>query len=116
MALHGDIMGRYPRFCDVVLRDDDLSTPDEASRRAYVQQYAPDDVLDQVMTYWQENLQAWVPRPETVEKSDYTQHARWMSALRELAPQAYKGLLAQWQEQHHRRRNLWKAMTHMGLD
>jgi hypothetical protein len=55
-------------------------------------------------------------RPEAAQKSDYTQHAHWMAALRELAPQSYEDLLNTWRVDHHRRRNLWEAMSRMGLD
>jgi hypothetical protein len=68
------------------------------------------------MGYWKAYLQNFVPRPESVEKADYTSHARWMVALRELAPQSYKVLLEKWRTDHHRRRNLWQAMAKAGLD
>jgi hypothetical protein len=38
-----------------------------------------------------------------------------MAALRELAPQDYQALLEKWRVDHHRRRNLWKAMDQAGL-
>jgi hypothetical protein len=50
------------------------------------------------------------------QKSDYTEHARWMAALKELAPRAYESLLDRWRVEHQRRRNLWKAMAKEGLD
>ncbi|MBD2771321.1 hypothetical protein [Iningainema tapete] len=49
------------------------------------------------------------------QKSDYTQHAAWMSALNELAPQDYQKLLSRWRVEHQRRSNLWKAMKNLGL-
>jgi hypothetical protein len=70
----------------------------------------------QVMGYWKAYLQNFVPKPENAHNSDYTQHAHWMAALRELAPQNYEALLANWRVDHHRRRNLWKAMSELGLD
>jgi hypothetical protein len=107
---------QYPKFYQVVVRPNELSSPDHTSRQAYLKQYAANDLLDQVMAYWKTHLQNFVPRPEAAQKSDYTQHAHWMAALRELAPQSYEDLLNTWRVDHHRRRNLWEAMSRMGLD
>src|SRR5579883_910412 len=105
----------YPQFYQVVIRPTDLSAPDDTSRRAYLQQYAPNDLWEKVMAYWKAQLHQFVPRPELSRNSDYTEHAQWMSALKELAPQTYKSLLAQWRVEHQRRRNLWKALEKLGL-
>ena len=115
MEMDDRTKNRYPRFRQVVLRPKELSTPDSASRQEYLKQYAPDDLLDRIMTYWKEHLQNFVPRPEMAEKSIYTEHARWMAALKELAPRSYEALLDKWRVDHRRRRNLWAAMEEMGL-
>jgi hypothetical protein len=47
------------------------------------------------MNYWKMYLHLFVPKPECAEKSDYTSHAKWMMALRELSPQDYKTILSQ---------------------
>jgi hypothetical protein len=107
---------QYPQFYAVVIRPGELKSPDQTSRRAYLKQYASDDLIYQVMGYWKAYLQNFVPRPESVEKADYTSHARWMVALRELVPQSYEVLLEKWRIDHHRRRNLWQAMAKAGLD
>lgn len=106
---------RYPRFYGVVIRPGELKSPDQVSRRMYLKQFAGDDLMNQVMGYWKAYLKNFVPRPDLAEKSVYTSHARWMTALQELAPTDYETLLEQWHVQHHRRRNLWKAMTEAGL-
>ncbi|MBV8883825.1 MAG: hypothetical protein JO235_07470 [Chroococcidiopsidaceae cyanobacterium CP_BM_RX_35] len=38
-------------------------------------------------------LHHFVPKPESARKSDYTEHAHWMAALKELSPQNYETLL-----------------------
>jgi hypothetical protein len=105
----------YPRFFQIVIDPRNLSTQDDASRQAYLRQYAMDDLWDLVMAYWQENLHHLVPKPERAEKSVYTKHSQWMAALQELAPAAYITMLGQWQVAHKRRINLWKAMAEQGL-
>lgn len=113
--MSGERKDRYPKFYRFVVRPKELVTPDEASRQAYLKRYAPDDLWDRVMTYWKGHLHTWVPRPEMAQESEYTEHAQWMAALRELAPRAYEILLDQWRVEHRRRRNLWQAMEKMGL-
>jgi hypothetical protein len=99
-----------------VILPNQLSTRDDISRRTYLQEYAPPDLWERVMAYWQANLHNFVPRPDSSQSSDYTKNAQWMSALKELAPQNYDSLLSQWKVQHKRRPNLWKAMRNLGLD
>lgn len=106
----------YPKFYEVVILPNQLSTRDDISRRTYLQEYAPPDLWERVMAYWQANLHNFVPRPDSSQSSDYTKNAQWMSALKELAPQNYDSLVSQWKVQHKRRPNLWKAMRNLGLD
>jgi len=67
------------------------------------------------MAYWQAHLLNFVPGPEDAHKSDYTAHAQWLAALRELSPLNYETLLEEWRTEHHRRRNLWAALARLGL-
>ncbi|WP_235006944.1 hypothetical protein [Calothrix rhizosoleniae] len=104
-----------PRFYQVVIRPKDLSAADDKSRQMYLHEYAPDDLWERVMSYWREHLHNFVPKPELAQKSDYTEHAQWIAALKELNSDSYEILLKQWQVDHQRRRNLWKAMDKLGL-
>jgi hypothetical protein len=115
-ALNKEKQEQYPQFYQVVIRPGELSSADQVSRQAYLKQFASPDLLDRVMKYWQTHLQNFVPKPEAAKKSDYTSHARWMAALRELAPNSYETLLDKWRTEHHRRRNLWQAMASLGLN
>ncbi len=113
--ISGQYRQQYPQFFQVVIRPGELSTPDQPSRQTYLKQSAPPDLPQQVMAYWQAHLQHLAPRPEEAHKSDYTVHAQWLAALRELSPLGYEALLKQWQVEHHRRRNLWAALAKLGL-
>jgi hypothetical protein len=114
-TLEPDLKKQYPRFFDVVIKGRTTPSADSSSRQAYLKQYAASELPALVMNYWKKALRAIVPKPENVKKSNYTLHARWMTALRELAPQDYQTLLDQWKVDHQRRRNLWKAMAEQGL-
>ena len=105
----------YPAFYTTVIRPSELKFPGNDSRQAYLKQNATHDLSDQVMAYWKANLQTMVPDPKSAHKSDYTLHAQWVGVLRELAPDHYIALLDQWRTEHHRRRNLWKALAQLGL-
>jgi hypothetical protein len=105
----------YPQFYQVVILPKEFGMENDKSRQEYLAQYISGDFLDQVMNYWKTHLQNFVPKPESASKSDYTHHAQWMVALKELFPQGYETLLAQWRTDHQRRSNLWKAMKQVGL-
>jgi hypothetical protein len=96
------------------LTGNDLTETDQ-SRQNYLKRYASADLLEQVMNSWKAHLQNFVPTPEPASKSNYTNHARWMVALKEVSPQNYETLLAAWRNVHQRRSNLWKAMKQVGL-
>ena len=90
--INGQEQKSYPRFHSVVIRPGDLTSPDQDSRRTYLKQYAANDLLSQVMDYWKAHLKNFVPRPERAEKSVYTSHAQWMTALKELSLTDYETL------------------------
>lgn len=106
----------YPQFYRVVIRPQELKSQDERARRDYLQQYAPADLLERAIDYWKAHLHRFVPKPELAQKSNYTEHARSMAALKELSSQDYQILLASWRVDHKRRRNLWKAMKQVDLE
>jgi hypothetical protein len=105
----------YPQFDRVAIRPQEFSTQSDESRREYLKASTPDRLFDLVMNYWKVNLHQFVPKPELVQNAEYTTHARWMVALKELSPQDYETLLAQWKVIHKRRINLWKAMKQLGV-
>ncbi len=104
---------QYPKFYQVVL--DSLRQSPNKSRQTYLVEYISDELFDKVLDYWKNYLWTMIPKPEQAHKSDYATHAKWMAALKEMSPQKYQEILAQWQDLHHRRRNLWKAMAAEGL-
>jgi hypothetical protein len=105
----------YPQFDRVVVRPQEFSTQSDESRREYLKASAPDNLFDLVMNYWKVNLHQFVPKPESVQNGEYTKHAQWMVALKELSPQDYETLLTQWKVVYKRRINLWKAMKQVGV-
>jgi hypothetical protein len=105
----------YPQFDRVVIRPKEFSTQSDESRREYLKASVPDNFFDLVMNYWKVNLHQFVPKPESVQNGEYTNHAQWMVALKELSPENYETLLGQWKVAHKRRINLWKAMKQMGV-
>jgi hypothetical protein len=106
----------YPQFDRVVIRPQEFSSQSDESRREYLKASVPDNLFDLVMNYWQVNLHQFMPKPELVQNGEYSTHAEWMVALKELSPQDYETLLAQWKVTHKRRINLWKAMKQMGVN
>jgi hypothetical protein len=105
----------YAQFDRVVIRPKEFSTQSDESRREYLKASVPNNFFDLVMNYWKVNLHKFMPKPESVQNGEYTTHAQWMVALKELSPQDFETLLAQWKVAHKRRINLWKAMKEMGV-
>ena len=113
--IRGENWNQYPYFQSVVLVPTSLKTSDANSRQLFLKNLAPNHLWNQVMAYWEVHLEYWIPKPEMASKSDYTEPAKWLAALRELSPTSYQNLLAQWRIQHKQRRNLWKALEKIGL-
>ena len=67
-AIEGHKRLSYPTFYQVVIRMDELSALDDASRQAYLQQFAPDDLWRQVMDYWKTHLHHFIPDPKSAQK------------------------------------------------
>jgi hypothetical protein len=88
--ISGGDKNQYPKFYEMVIRPNELTLPDQTFRQTYLKRYAQNDLLAQVMAYWKGHLQNFVPKPEDAQKLDYTHHAHWMAALRELAWAATK--------------------------
>ncbi|MDM8528580.1 hypothetical protein QUF58_10255 [Anaerolineales bacterium HSG24] len=114
-AFKPEMIAPYPKFRDVVFLYHSKHGDDYATRQLYLKQYISADTADQLMSYWKANIHRYVPNPKNVHKANYTDHAAWMGVLKELSPARYDTLLTQWQTEHHRRRNLWKAMREQGL-
>jgi hypothetical protein len=66
-----------------------------------------------VAPVWKQHLHTLVPLPGG-SGSDYRESAQWMKALSEVNPATYASLLARWQTEFRRRRNLWKDMASAG--
>ena len=93
----------------VLPEDSGMSLLDKVRCRA-LKDMGGDSCLSMAMQGWKRRLRAIVPDTEKSYKSDYSHHAQWMKAIYELSPDAYNGILAEWQEKHKRRRNLWRDM------
>lgn len=114
-AIAPTIPNQYPLFYEIAIPAQERDKDHANARQRYLKRYMPEDLIDRVMMYWKSNVVNFVPNPERVSGADYTIHARWMAVLQELVPSVYSSLLAQWQQTHKRRRNLWKAMKKRGL-
>lgn len=113
--IYSENWSKYPKFLGTVLAPRSLETADAKSRQSFLQQSVTIDIWTEMMTYWQNHLDSWIPQPELARKPVYTEHATWVAALREISPTAYDRLLTQWRVKYKQRRNLWQALGSMGL-
>lgn len=103
-----------PVFYKTVLPGDHDSTLERFRQKA-LENVEAGQCLTPATNLWKKRLAEIIPDPANASKSEYTRHASWMKALRELNPDGYRGLLSRWREIHRRRRNLWRDMKTAGL-
>lgn len=115
IMVRGKAQNPYPKFYAVAIRPQELATPDAGARQRYLQQCAPADLWERVISHWQQQLHHYIPNPGQVSNGAYESQAQWLVALKELAPSRFTTLLDQWRGEHHRRRNLWKALAQVGI-
>jgi hypothetical protein len=106
---------RYPAFCDVVLPKKGQASELEKARHEGLRRMDAGECLEPALEVWMSMLHRIVPDPAVTYGSRYETHAAWMKALHEMNGQQYKRLLAEWQETHKRRRNLWRDLAGRGL-
>jgi hypothetical protein len=87
----------------------------ERSRRRRLQRLGGRVLLPEVMVLLKKHAATLVPDPAGDYGSNYDSCSEWMAAVHELSPEGAGKLLRRWQEVHHRRRNLWKALSSRGL-
>ena len=81
------------------------------SRRRWLMRLGGRELLPEVLDLLKRHIRVFVPDPASSYSSSYEGCAEWMAAVLEFAPDEYREILAGWQDVHHRRRNLWKAMS-----
>jgi hypothetical protein len=87
----------------------------ERSRRRWLERLGGHVLLPEVLVLLKKHAAALVPDPAGDYGSNYDSCSEWMAAVHELSPEEAGKLLRRWQEVHHRRRNLWKALSSRGL-
>ena len=86
-----------------------------ASRRRWLERLEAPSLFSEVIQFWKRNLASLVPDPAQSFGSNYDTCAEWLAAVLELDPRSYEKIVREWTVTHHRRRNLWKALTKRGL-
>ncbi|MCK4506598.1 MAG: hypothetical protein KAW14_13370 [Candidatus Aegiribacteria sp.] len=106
---------QYPTFFKIVLPEDSEASLLSKVRRRGLEKIDAGSCLSNAMDVWKDCLHYIIPDPAHSYRSNYTNHAQWMKALYELNRNAYDVMLAQWQEKHKLRRNLWRDMKNYSL-
>ncbi len=103
-----------PRLTRLLQREHRGGDVLDRSRRRWLERLGGHVLLPEVLEVLKKHAAALVPDPADAYAS-YDGCSEWMAAVHELSPDEYGKLLRRWQEVHHRRRNLWKALTARGL-
>jgi len=101
---------KYRRLSEAICRSGDDCRELTTSRRQWLKKVEANQLTPLVIQCWKHHVVHLVPDPGQAENSVYTDHARWLAALNELDPSAYRKVINQWKETLKRRRKLWKAI------
>ncbi|MCF6290047.1 MAG: hypothetical protein L3J03_03480 [Desulfobacterales bacterium] len=84
-------------------------------RHAWLRKFKAEELLDDILSAWQHDIDKFIPAPESAEKSNYDVHALWLAAVHDIDRDFFNRILSNWKTEHKRRRNLWKAVRQKGL-
>ncbi|MCP4344134.1 MAG: hypothetical protein GY795_01235 [Desulfobacterales bacterium] len=115
MAELSDFKKQYPHVHEVVKLDRWQSDPQEKSRQKWLKKMDGISFVPLLTDCWKKQAPSLVPNPANAHKANYEYHAMWLVAVNELSPAAYQEVVAQWKQDHSRRRNLWQAVRNAGL-
>lgn len=87
----------------------------DARRRDWLGRLGAAKAWPALVEVWRRQVAQMVPDPGAARGSRYDPCACWLAAVYELNRKAYDEILAAWQRDHRRRRNLWKAISARGL-
>ncbi|MCE5328936.1 hypothetical protein LLG07_01165 [bacterium] len=106
---------KYPVLFSIIKNNWSDRSDSTISRCKWLKKLSADKILPDVMKCWENNIADLVQDPSKAYKSDYTDNARWLSAVHEVNPGACEKIIYQWKIDHKSRRNLWKSVTEAGL-
>jgi len=108
-------MNRPRRLLAVISCDQYLNKQCSSSRRKWLKNMEVERISAMLAAFWKDNILAFVPNPSDAYSSRYSEHAQWVLAVEELNPTACSEIIRKWKIDHHRRRNLWKALRQAGF-
>ena len=105
----------YPKLKKLLEGLDHGTEELQRSRRLWIGRLAGPTLFSEVLEWMRRNMASSVPDPGHAHESHYEIYGDWMAAVLEFAPDEYWKVMRRWREVHHRRRNLWKALSKRGL-
>lgn len=104
-----------PRLLSMIDQGGYRQTDLAINRQKWLKKFGGEPFVDPLLNCWREHVAHLVPDPVNHNKSDYTPHARWLAVVHELNATMCQSIIANWQVEHHRRKNLWKALKVAGI-
>ncbi|MBF0476137.1 MAG: hypothetical protein HQK59_09935 [Deltaproteobacteria bacterium] len=115
LAAHGDLKNMFTSLLRIVERGPHGRAVYDKSRRIWLKRMGGEQFITPLTNFWAKNVAKFVPNPGVEHKSDYTTHAMWLAATKELDPISFQRILDQWKNDYKLRRNLWKAIGEGGI-
>ncbi|MEA2013510.1 MAG: hypothetical protein U9O87_10625 [Verrucomicrobiota bacterium] len=94
--------------------DDTLSQPN-VFRQKYLKELYVDELEDDILTAWKNNVKKFIPSPKDVHSANYASHAKWLAIAKEINKKVYTKVLTDWKINHFRRINLWRELKQYGI-
>ncbi|MBF0495716.1 MAG: hypothetical protein HQK58_03950 [Deltaproteobacteria bacterium] len=115
LAAQGDLKNMFSNLLRIVERGPHGRAVHDKSRRVWLKRLSGDHFITPLTNFWAKNVVKFIPNPGGEHKSDYTTHAMWLAATKELDPISFQRIIDQWKNDYKLRRNLWKAIGEGGI-
>jgi hypothetical protein len=80
------------------------------SRRTWLERLEGMTMMPDLIECWRRGVAFLVPDPDKAREHTYFEEVRWLQAVYDLDRPGYNSIIAQWQQEHRRKRNLWAAI------
>ena len=85
-----------------------------ATRKAWWERFDGKSLMPAIVQFWHDHVKWMIPDPKQ-SMAEYSTHARWLAALREINPQEATELHETWKKTCRNRRNLWRDLAKYGF-
>ena len=106
---------KYPTLFSIIKYDWNEKSDFSIARCKWHKKLNTVEILPDIINAWKNNIISLIPDPARAQKSEYSNHAKWLLATSEINSEAYVKIINKWKIDHRNRKNLWKSIKEFGL-